>query len=489
MKVALLIAGYLRSYEENLLFIKNEIIDKYKEVDVYLHITKDESSEDRYINNIEESDIERITSVLNPFTTVIECNTHYHDNKRTNNVINHWNKLYKLNDLKIINEEALDFKYDLVIRYRPDLSINTKNVFELLEPNVILLPKDSKIDKDKLTNTTDGYLCDALAFGDSVSMDQYFNVYVYLNDLISKHGPVSETILFEYFKSFDIKYKTIDIDYSFILSKCNVFAICGDSGSGKSTLSNLLKNAFTDSFKLECDRYHKWERNNENWKAFTHLDPNANYLTKMEEDIFNLKLGNEIYQVDYDHHTGNFTEKQLINPSNNLIVCGLHSLYSSNNKMYDLKIYMDTDVELKKKWKVTRDVKERGYSIEKVLESIKKRESDFEKFIEPQKASADLVIRFFTEDKIDLTDLNQNPKLSLSLSIRKKFDAESILSGLLSHDIKFTHDTSSYDNNFYEFVFDEYQPSDLLSNKKEIKTDSFYDYVLFFILKLSFTSS
>ena len=42
MKVALLISGYLRNYEENIDFIKNEIINKYINVDVYLHITKDE---------------------------------------------------------------------------------------------------------------------------------------------------------------------------------------------------------------------------------------------------------------------------------------------------------------------------------------------------------------------------------------------------------------------------------------------------------------
>ena len=33
---------------------------------------------------------------------------------------------------------------------------------------------------------------------------------------------------------------------------------------------------------------------------------------------------------------------------------------------------MDTDNNLKKKWKINRDVKERGYSIEKVLDSMKK---------------------------------------------------------------------------------------------------------------------
>jgi len=487
MKVALLISGYLRNYEENIDFIKNEIINKYINVDVYLHITKDERSEDRYLNQIEDSDIERITSVLNPFSTIIENNTHYHEDKRINNVINHWNKLYKLNNLKKINEVATNTRYDLVIRCRPDLSIKTENIFDMVEEGFISIPKDSKIDKVRLTNPNDGYICDAIAFGNSVMMDKYFDLYQDLNELIEKYGPISETILYQYLKLNNIQYKLIDIDYSFVLSKCNVFAICGDSGSGKSTLSNLLKNAFTDSFKLECDRYHKWERTNEIWGEITHLNPKANYITKMKEDIFNLKLGNDIYQVDYDHHTGGFTEKQLINPANNLIVCGLHSLYDStnDNEMYDLKIYMDTDSELKKKWKINRDVKERGYSVEKVLENIKKRELDFETYIAPQKESADLIIRFFTTQKLDFNDLNQEPKLSLGLSISNKFNISNVLTMLRYKDVNFVIGS---DANFTNIVFMEYKNVDLISDDKGLKTGTFYDYILFFILNLSFTS-
>jgi len=487
MKVALLISGYLRNYEENIDFIKNEIINKYINVDVYLHITKDERSEDRYLNQIEDSDIERITSVLKPFSTIIENNTHYHEDKRINNVINHWNKLYKLNDLKKINEVATNTRYDLVIRCRPDLSIKTENIFDMVEEGFISIPKDSKIDKVRLTNPNDGYVCDAIAFGNSVMMDKYFDLYQDLNELIEKYGPVSETILYQYLKLNDIQYKLIDIDYSFVLSKCNVFAICGDSGSGKSTLSNLLKNAFTDSFKLECDRYHKWERTNEIWGEITHLNPKANYITKMKEDIFNLKLGNDIYQVDYDHHTGSFTEKQLINPSNNLIVCGLHSLYATvyDNEMYDLKIYMDTDSDLKKKWKITRDVKERGYSIDKVLDSIKKRESDFESYIAPQRDLADLIIRFFTTDKLDFNDLDQDPKLSLSLSISNKFNINDLLLMINHEDIKFS---TKIQDNFTEITFMEYKESNILTTEKEFTTGTFYDYILFFILNLGFTS-
>ena len=477
MKIALLISGYLRSYNENISFIKREILDKYQNVDVYLHITKDEKLEDKYFNQIEERDTKAISDILKPVHTIIENNIYYSEDEGINNVINRWGKLYKLNKLKKIREDTTNKKYDLVIKYRPDLSIKSKDIFDVYnQSKVIYIPNDSKIDKIKLTNPTDGYLCDALAFGDSESMDTYFDIYNNLNELTKNYAVASETILFNYLTINNINYKLIDIDYSFILSKCNVFAICGDSGSGKSTLSILLKSIFSNSFMLECDRYHKWERTNKNWEETTHLNPKANYISKMNEDVFNLKIGKDIYQVDYDHDTGKFTEKQLINPSDNLIVCGLHSLYGNNDSVYDLKIYMDTDEDLKKKWKINRDVKERGYSIEKVLDNIKKREKDFNEFILPQKDNADLVIRFFTIEKIDFNNLEYQNKLSLELMVNNAFDINNIL--LKFKLLKIPHIVIKTDK-FIKITFLNYIEVNLGFN-----TNSFYDYILYFILNL-----
>ena len=224
-----------------------------------------------------------------------------------------------LNNLKKLNEK--NNPYDLVIKYRPDIDLSSNEFFEAEIENFVYLPKDSKIDKKKLSNIDDGYLCDIMAYGKSHIMDKYFSIYENLDTLIKKYGTVPETVLFNYLKEFNIGYKQIDIDYSVLLSMCNVFAIAGDSGSGKTTLGNILKKYFSDSLMLECDRYHKWERGDNNWKKLTHLNPEANFLTKMNEDIFDLKIGNDIFQVDYDHKNGKFTEKECIESSDNVIVC------------------------------------------------------------------------------------------------------------------------------------------------------------------------
>ncbi len=70
-------------------------------------------------------------------------------------------------------------------------------------------------------------------------------------------------------------------------------------------------------------------------------------------------------------------------------------MYDDINKIINLKIYIDTDRNLIKKWKIKRDTTKRGYTIEKILEQINNREKDYDKFIQIQKENADIIINFF----------------------------------------------------------------------------------------------
>ena len=200
---------------------------------------------------------------------------------------------------------------------------------------------------------------------------------------------------------------------------CNVIAITGDSGSGKTSLANIIKNIFNNSFVLECDRYHKWERNNEQWKSFTHLNPESNYITKMCNDVFDLKIGNTVYQIDYNHSTGCFTDKQRITSSDNIIVCGLHSLYMPDN-IVNLKIFIDTDDNLKIPWKMKRDILKRGYSIEQIYTQIQNRQSDYLTHIYPQKKVANIIIQYYTDNVFDILTFDIIKEYSIYLKMHIK---------------------------------------------------------------------
>ena len=473
MKVALLISGYLRTFKNNLPKIKKSIIDNFEDVDVYIHVTKNEKNNDTYLNLTSlTDDIKYINDELKPLSLICEDNILFSNDKKINNTYNNWFKFYKLNELKKINESENKLKYDLVIKFRPDLNIISDDIFNFSE-NVITIPKESLIDKKKLINPNDKYLCDILAYGSSLLMDNYFSIFNNLESLINDYGYVSETILYHHLTNNKINYELKNIRYNVILSSCNVFAICGDSGSGKTTLGNVLKKYFSNSFMLECDRYHKWERNDDNWKSYTHLNPESNFLSKMSQDVFDLKIGKSIYHVDYDHNTGKFTDTEIIDSSDNLIVCGLHSLYNDNNHIYNLKIFVDTSDELKLKWKIERDVNERGYTLEKVLKQIEGRQNDYLKYIYPQRDLSDLIVNFY---------LNNEDKISLKLHIKTSYDISNLITEFNSSNINFTINKNE---NFNIIDFKEFTPINHWSDKNYPKLNNFYDYIMKVIISLN----
>lgn len=207
--------------------------------------------------------------------------------------------------------------------------------------------------------------------------------------------------------------------------------ISGNSGAGKSTLLSVFNHLFVDCkdvLYIEGDGDHKWERGNENWKNYTALDPKANYLYRQAYDVKALKRGICVRRSDYDHETGTFSEKHRVNPQKYIILCGLHSLYLPIlRKQLDFKIYLDTDKELQKFWKICRDTKERGYTPEEVIRQIESREYDIKKYIYPQRQYADLVITYFDKTLADYADLSHEVALSLKLQLDMDFFLEDVI--------------------------------------------------------------
>jgi len=425
MKTALLISGYLRCFKENINNIRKYIINE-NNVDIYIHLTMDKDN--KYINK--EIKLDEVFELLNPKIMIVSKNIYFHEDNKVNNLLNQNYKLLLLNDKRKEIEHLENIKYDNIIKIRPDLYLK-QHINLNIKYDKIQIPKDSKMDLAKLEKITDNFLCDIIAYGANELMDKYLNYYKDLEILMTKYGYINETLLYHYLNENNIVYDEVDIDFHVVLSLCNTIAITGDSGSGKTRLSNIVKNIFNDSFVLECDRYHKWERNHENWNEFTHLNPNSNYITKMQQDVFDLIIGNNIYQVDYDHKTGKFTDKELIESKDNIIVCGLHSLYIEET-IINLKIYIDTDENLRLPWKISRDIKKRGYSIEKIMEQINNRKEDFNKYILPQKNIADIIINFYTDKLFHLDNFIPDEKINifLRIGISNNFNINKIITSL-----------------------------------------------------------
>ena len=206
--------------------------------------------------------------------------------------------------------------------------------------------------------------------------------------------------------------------------------ISGDSGAGKSTLIEMIKNIFGEKniLFLEGDGDHKWERGDEMWKQITALNPKANYIHKQAEDLNKLRRSQNVFRVEYDHDTGKFTESSKVKSKPYIVLCGLHALYLPKmRKNLDLKIYMDVDEKLRRYWKIQRDVYQRGYKKEKVLEAIEQRMTDAVKYIYPQKKYADILIRYFDQTLDDYTIENYNVKLDLEITLNADVDLEDLI--------------------------------------------------------------
>merc|ERR1712178_450013 len=64
----------------------------------------------------------------------------------------------------------------------------------------------------------------------------------------------------------------------------------------------------------------------------------------------------------------------------------------------NFSIYLDITDDVKFAWKVQRDMQERGHSLESIQASIDARKPDFDAFVAPQRADADLVIQVLPTD-------------------------------------------------------------------------------------------
>jgi uridine kinase len=76
----------------------------------------------------------------------------------------------------------------------------------------------------------------------------------------------------------------------------------------------------------------------------------------------------------YDHGTGLFTARTRLECNDAVLVSGLHTLYQpALFNLFDLKVYLEVDEELRRAWKVARDTKKRGHSPDTVIRSIERR--------------------------------------------------------------------------------------------------------------------
>lgn len=182
------------------------------------------------------------------------------------------------------------------------------------------------------------------------------------------------------------------------MSNIIVIGIAGGSGSGKTTLMKNLIARFGDNVTvLSHDNYYRPydDLSIEQRKAINWDHPDAFDTEMMIEHLRELKEGHAIECPNYDYtNYARCTETTHLEPTKVILVEGI--LIFENKQLcslMDIKIFVDTDADVRLIRRIRRDVAKRGRSLDSVLtQYLSTVKPMHEQFVEPSKKNADLVV-------------------------------------------------------------------------------------------------
>ncbi|QHX35895.1 uridine kinase [Spiroplasma sp. TIUS-1] len=181
-----------------------------------------------------------------------------------------------------------------------------------------------------------------------------------------------------------------------------VILIAGGSGSGKSTISNSIANSIDsenvafismDSYYLPLSHLTLEER-----KIFNFDHPKAVDIIKLISDIKDLENGKSIDVPVYNfenHDRDKMTIK--IKPTKVLIVDGILALHFKELRdLADIKLYIQTEGDIRFIRRLSRDISERGRQMDDVItQYLLTVKPMHQTFVKPSIQHADIIIPFY----------------------------------------------------------------------------------------------
>ena len=177
-----------------------------------------------------------------------------------------------------------------------------------------------------------------------------------------------------------------------------VIGVAGGTGSGKTTLVKALMNRFGENITvLSHDNYYKQhnELTYEERAKLNYDHPDAFDTDMMIEHLRLLKQGVAIDCPTYDFAVHKRAEGILhIEPEKVIVVEGILIFQDLELcREMDIKIFVDTDADVRLCRRIRRDVRKRGRTIESVIDQyLTTVKPMHEQFVEPSKKNADLIV-------------------------------------------------------------------------------------------------
>lgn len=182
------------------------------------------------------------------------------------------------------------------------------------------------------------------------------------------------------------------------MNKTVIIGIAGGTGSGKTTLAMRIKEYFKNDVVLICQDYYYKSFNTFSYEERKHLNfdhPNSFDNAFMEEQIKILKEFKPIHRPVYsfiEHKRLDETIKE--EPKRVIIIEGILIFEDpALVELMDIKVFVDTDSDIRLARRLMRDIHERGRDIDSVVNQyLTTVKPMHEAFVEPSKKHADIIV-------------------------------------------------------------------------------------------------
>lgn len=191
-----------------------------------------------------------------------------------------------------------------------------------------------------------------------------------------------------------------------------IIGIAGGTGSGKTTMVDKIAEEFGESICLiSHDFYYKAHDDMpfEERCKLNYDHPNSFETDLLIEHLELLKKGYSIHRPVYNFADHNRSKEVVeVFPSKVIIVEGILIFADERlRNMFDIKLYIDTDADVRILRRVLRDVKERGRSLDSIVNQyLTTVKPMHEQFIEPSKKYADVIIPEGGHNQVALAMVN-----------------------------------------------------------------------------------
>ena len=191
------------------------------------------------------------------------------------------------------------------------------------------------------------------------------------------------------------------------MQKPILIGITGGTGSGKSSIADTIYSSFSNECiaMIQQDMYYKDQSNlSMEERVKTNYDhpkafDNELLISHLNDLINGVAIDKPIY--DFSKHTRSH-ETVRVEPREIIIVEGILVLENKELRdLLDIKVYVDTDADIRILRRLVRDINERGRTVESVinqyLEIVRPMHMEF---IEPTKRYADIIVPEGGQNKV-----------------------------------------------------------------------------------------